>query len=133
MGNWVFSHKCSVSDLRKYKKANLVPIGKPFNHVKVKVEKNQLVVSGPMITEGYTEKSLNNKKFIFGKENTFFTGDKVKRLKSVFICKGRIDKMVKISGYRIEIPDVEANLRKLNYIKDVIIFEKKIIIITIIL
>ena len=27
----------------------------------------------------------------------------------------QIDKMVKISGYRIEIPDVEANLRKLNY------------------
>ena len=34
--------------------------------------------------------------------------------------------MVKISGYRIEVPDVEANFRKLNYIKDVIIFEKKL-------
>ena len=33
--------------------------------------------------------------------------------------------MVKISGYRIEIPDVEANFRKLSYIKDVIVFEKK--------
>ena len=33
--------------------------------------------------------------------------------------------MVKISGYRIEVPDVEANFRKLSYIKDVVVFEKK--------
>ena len=33
--------------------------------------------------------------------------------------------MVKISGYRIEIADVEANFRKLTYVKDVVIFEKK--------
>ena len=38
---------------------------------------------------------------------------------------GRKDKMVKISGYRIEIPDVEANFKKLGYIKDVVVFEKK--------
>ena len=71
MGNWVFSHKCSISDLRKYKKANLVPIGKPFNHVKAKVKKNQLVVSGPMITDGYTEKSLNNKNLFLKREHLF--------------------------------------------------------------
>ena len=38
---------------------------------------------------------------------------------------GRKDKMVKINGYRIEIPDVEANFKKLRYIKDVVVFEKK--------
>ena len=64
---------------------------------------------------------------MLGKRTPFLQVIKLKRLKSVFICKGRIDKMVKISGYRIEIPDVEANL-KINYIKDVIIFEKKIIV-----
>jgi acyl-coenzyme A synthetase/AMP-(fatty) acid ligase len=33
--------------------------------------------------------------------------------------------MIKVNGYRIEIPDVEANFRKLPYIKDLVIFEKK--------
>ena len=70
-------------------------------------------------------KSLNKGKFIFAKENSFFTGDKVKKIKNIYICTGRKDKMVKINGYRIEIPDVEANFKKLSYIKDVVVFEKK--------
>ncbi len=125
MGNWVFYHQCSKQDLIKYKKYNLVPIGKPFGSVYAKTKKNQLIVSGPMITQGYVNKELNKNKFIFRKQNTFFTGDKVKKINSIYICKGRSDKMVKINGYRIEIPDVEANFRKLDYIKDVIVFEKK--------
>jgi acyl-coenzyme A synthetase/AMP-(fatty) acid ligase len=125
MGNWVFYHECSKKDLKKYKKYNLVPIGKPFGTVSAKIKKNQLIVSGPMITQGYVNKKLNKNKFIFRKKNIFFTGDKVKKINSIYICKGRSDKMVKINGYRIEIPDVEANFRKLDYIKDVIVFEKK--------
>ena len=125
MGNWVFCHKCSISDLKTYKKENLVPIGKPFSSVRAKIIKKELVVSGPMISEGYTEKRLNIGKFVFNKNNTFNTGDKVKKIGTIFLCKGRVDNMVKISGYRIEIPDVEANFRKLSYIKDVVVFEKK--------
>lgn len=125
MGNWVFCHKCKLSDIKNYKKFNLVPIGKPFTSVSVKILKKELVVTGPMISEGYIDKKLNLKKFIIKKNNTFYTGDKVKKIKSVYICKGRLDNMLKISGFRIEISDVEANFRKLNYIKDVIIFEKK--------
>ena len=125
MGNWVFCHKCTISDLKRYKKENLVPIGKPFSYVHAKIIKKELVVKGPMITDGYTEKKLNNGKFFFKNNNTFYTGDKVKKIGSTFICKGRVDNMVKISGYRIEVPDVEANFRKLSYIKDVVVFEKK--------
>ena len=33
--------------------------------------------------------------------------------------------MVKINGFRIEIPDVEANFKKLSYVKDVVVFERK--------
>ena len=78
-----------------------------------------------MITQGYINKELNKNKFIFKEKNTFFTGDKVKKINSIYVCKGRNDKMIKINGYRIEIPDVEANFRKLEYIKDVVVFEKK--------
>jgi len=125
MGNWVFFHKCSRSDLKKYKKYNLVPIGKPFSNVHPVVKKNELVVNGPMISKGYMVKGSNKGKFIFSDENTFFTGDKVEKLGNTYICLGRKDKMVKINGYRIEISDVEANFKKLNYIKDVVVFEKK--------
>lgn len=125
MGNWVFFHRCSLHDINIYDKTNLVPIGIPFDLVSAKIKKNELTVTGPMITDGYINSDLNKNKFIFGKNNTFNTGDKVIKIKSVYICKGRSDKMVKIHGYRIEIPDVEANFRKLNYIKEVVVFEKK--------
>ena len=125
MGNWVFFHRCSKQDLKVYRETNLVPIGIPFEDVSAKIKMNELIVTGPMITSGYVNRNLNKNKFFLGKNNTFFTGDKVAKIKSIYICKGRADKMVKINGYRVEIPDVEANFRKLNYIKDVVIFEKK--------
>lgn len=125
MGNWVFYHNCKKSDLKNYKKFNLVPIGRPFSDVKPFIKNEQLVVKGPMITKGYIDQKLNHNKFYFKENNVFFTGDKVKKIKKVYICNGRLDNMVKISGYRIEIPDVEANFRKLDYINDVVIFEKK--------
>lgn len=125
MGNWVFFHRCSMHDIEIYKKLNLVPIGIPFSEVLAKIKKKELVVSGPMIAKGYLDKNLNKNKFILGRNNIFYTGDKVAKIKSIYICKGRADKMIKINGYRIEIPDVEANFRKLSYIKDLVIFEKK--------
>ena len=125
MGNLVFFHRCSIRDVKIYKKLNLVPIGIPFSGVLAKIQKKELVVSGPMIAKGYVDKNLNKSKFILGKNNVFYTGDKVVKIKSIYICKGRVDKMIKINGYRIEIPDVEANFRKLSYIKDLVIFEKK--------
>ena len=125
MGNWVFFHKCKKTDILNYSKYNLVPIGKPFSNVSPKIKKSELVVKGPTITDGYVDTELNNKKFTFRNQNTFFTGDKVIKKKKIYICKGRKDNMVKISGYRIEIADVEANFRKLTYVKDVVIFEKK--------
>ena len=39
MGNWVFYHQCSKQDLKKYKKYNLVPIGKPFGSVSARIKK----------------------------------------------------------------------------------------------
>lgn len=125
MGNWVFFHQCRKGDNKKFSEHNLVPIGKPFKKVKAKIINKELVVQGPMITDGYMDQNLNYKKFKFDQNNTFYTGDKVVRKHDVYICKGRKDNMIKISGYRIEIADVEANFRKLNYIQDVVIFEKK--------
>ncbi len=125
MGNWVFFHKCTLKDLTTFKNINLVPIGRPFKTVKAKIIKNELVVKGPMITNGYIDKNLNKNKFIFNNENTFYTGDKVIKKKNIYICRGRSDGMVKIRGYRIELLEIESSIRRLAYVKDVVVFEKK--------
>ncbi len=124
MSNWVFFHKCKRSDLLQYKKYNVVPIGKNFYNTKVKIINTELVVKGPTISQGYINKKLNSK-FLFGKNNTFYTSDKVIKKHKTYICVGRLDKMVKLRGYRIDLSDIERNLRKLKYINNAIVFEKK--------
>lgn len=120
MGNWVFYHRCEKEDENNYKKYNLVPIGKNFSSVKFKIIKKELIVWGPMITNGYLKKELN-KNFIFSKTNTFYTSDLVEKYKGVLICKGRKDNMIKLRGFRIELPEIEANIRKIPYVKQCVV------------
>jgi acyl-coenzyme A synthetase/AMP-(fatty) acid ligase len=123
MGNWSFFHKCNKKDLLIFKKDNLVPIGRPFSDIKIKISKRgELITKGKCISLGYLDNKFNDK-FIFKKGgNTFFTSDLVIRKNNKIICKGRIDNMVKIGGHRIEIPDIEANFYKLKYIKQCAVF-----------
>jgi len=125
MGNLVFYHKCNKNDYKRFKKYNLVPIGKKFSTVKTHVVNGELIVQGPMISQGYLNKKLNLGKFEFNKKNKFNTSDSVINYKGALICKGRKDKMVKIRGYRVEIPEIEAHLRKLDYVKQAVVFQKE--------
>lgn len=127
MSNWVYFHDCKKTDLKKYKNFNLVPIGKKFSKVKSTIIKNELIVSGPMISLGYVKKRLNKKNFILRKySSTFFTGDLVEKKYGNIICKGRKDAQIKIRGYRIEVPYVEAKLRAIKYVDQCIVVQKKI-------
>ena len=78
-----------------------------------------------MISNGYLKNELNTGKFEFSKNNKFFTSDSVIKHNKVFICKGRIDNMIKIRGYRIELSEIEITLKKLNYIEQAVVFQKK--------
>jgi len=126
MGNWVFYHLCKKSDVKEYSRFNLVPIGRNFSSVNYQILKKELIVNGPMITNGYLKKELNLNKFFFTeKNNTFYTSDLVEKYKKVLICKGRKDNMVKLRGFRIEIPEIEANIRKISYVRQCVVFHIK--------
>lgn len=128
MGNWVFHHECKKKDLISFKKMNLVPIGKVFSKTQYFIKNKELIVKGPMITNGYLLNNQNKEKFIFSRKgnNTFFTGDKAVKFKNKVFIIGRKDKMVKINGYRIEIGDVEFVTKKIKYVNEVAVFEKKL-------
>jgi acyl-coenzyme A synthetase/AMP-(fatty) acid ligase len=53
MGNLVFFHECKPKDLFDFKIFFTVPIGIPFHGVDFSIKKNELIVEGPMITNGY--------------------------------------------------------------------------------
>jgi D-alanine--poly(phosphoribitol) ligase subunit 1 len=119
MGNLVFFHECKPKDLFDFKIFFTVPIGIPFHGVDFSIKKNELIVEGPMITNGYLSKNQTEQNFIINKNknNVFFTGDYVKKYKSKLILTGRKDKMVKINGYRIEINEVESSTMSIDYVK----------------
>ena len=123
MSNWVFFHNCKMGDFKKYKKFGLVPIGKKFYNVDYEIIEKELIVKGPTISQGYIDKSLNSN-FKFGKLNSFYTSDYALKYKGVIICRGRNDKMIKIRGYRVDMSDVESNIRNIKYVNQCVIFEK---------
>lgn len=119
LSNWVFFHRCTKSDLLKFKNFNLVPIGKLFKGLKSKIKKNILHIGGDVVSKGYLLKSQNNNKFYnFKKSNWYNTEDRVEKFKGLLICKGRNKNIIKIFGYRVDLSDVETNMRKIKHVNE---------------
>ncbi len=118
---------------------NPLPIGYPLSNGKhlildkdensVKVgEKGELVFIGDNVSPGYfNNKELTEKAFFDyaidseGKRG-YRTGDLVYEDENglIYFC-GRKDLQVKLNGYRIEIEDIENNIRNLSYILNAVV------------
>lgn len=123
---WVFSHKCDRKKIHQYEKHTLIPIGRPFNFTNTMIRKNELLISGKMLSSGYLNPKENNDKFIKISNKLWYrTGDVVKIKNNVFTIKGRSDKIIKIKGYRIDLMEIEKYIRDFDKnIENVICFSK---------
>nr|WP_312879814.1 citrate/2-methylcitrate synthase [Actinomadura luteofluorescens] len=110
---------------------DLVPIGHIYtgHHVIIVDEANQdvpigdrgeLCIAGPQIFSGYLDSDQNNQRFLHRSEGGqlrkyYKTGDICEILSDgSIVYVARTDHQVKLSGYRIELGDTEATLRKLG-------------------
>lgn len=97
-----------------------IPIGKTCSHYKSKILsetlEGELLISGEALMLGYWNmKSLTDEKIITDTNYTkwYKTGDIVSVNKmQEYVFKGRIDRMVKRNGYRIELDEIEKTLLK---------------------
>jgi len=100
--------------LKKIRKKNLndiVPIGRPLPNNKITLKNDQIQISGSQVSPGYIEKKFN--KNIFIKRKNIFsynTGDYAKQIRNNLHFLGRKDQQIKISGYRIELGDIEKTI-----------------------
>jgi D-alanine--poly(phosphoribitol) ligase subunit 1 len=86
-------------------------------------ERGEIIIAGPNVSPGYTGRpDLTDRAFFdYRGVRAYKTGDLGRFHDSLLFFDGRIDEQIKLSGYRIELGDVEANLRELPTVHDAIV------------
>ncbi|GAA0865239.1 D-alanine--poly(phosphoribitol) ligase [Paraclostridium tenue] len=115
-----------------------LPVGYPMENCKIKIidedgnelkenEKGEIVIIGPSVSKGYfNNKEKTDEVFYYDeingvKHRAYKTGDMGYMLGgNIYYC-GRKDFQIKLNGFRIEIEDIENNLRKVDNVKNAIV------------
>ena len=86
-------------------------------------ERGQIVIAGPNVSPGYVGRPDLTARAFFKShgQRAYKTGDLGRFRDGLLFFEGRIDEQIKLSGYRIELGDVEANLRKLATVHDAVV------------
>jgi D-alanine--poly(phosphoribitol) ligase subunit 1 len=125
------SVRIDVSILEKY---SALPVGRPTPGTDVLVvseagetlpaqERGEIVIAGPNVSPGYLRRPELTAAAFFeqGDQRAYRTGDQGRFRDGLLFFEGRMDSQLKISGYRIEVGDVEANLLALPSVRDAIV------------
>jgi D-alanine--poly(phosphoribitol) ligase subunit 1 len=86
-------------------------------------ERGEIVIVGPNVSPGYLNRpELTAKVFGQRAEGRFYrTGDWGRMRGGQVFFEGRMDGQIKLNGYRIELGDMEANLRGLEEVADAVV------------
>jgi D-alanine--poly(phosphoribitol) ligase subunit 1 len=116
-----FHHRCQPGDELKFQDVGYIPIGLPLpgNDIRLSPE-GELLLAGCQMTPGYLGGRSPEKFFEENGVRWYRTGDKVIEQDGLYFCKGRLDNQVKLRGYRIELMDIEAQLRKVPGIEEAV-------------
>jgi len=125
------SVRIDVSILEKY---SALPVGRPTPGTDVLVvseagetlpaqERGEIVIAGPNVSPGYLGRPGLTAAAFFeqGDRRAYWTGDQGRFRDGLLFFEGRMDSQLKISGYRIEVGDVEANLLALPSVRDAVV------------
>jgi acyl-coenzyme A synthetase/AMP-(fatty) acid ligase len=113
----------------------VVPIGLPYpglEHVVLDesgqpASEGELCMRGSQRFDGYLDPQANHGRFhpeandSVAKEHWYRTGDRVTTREGILNFLGRDDQQVKVSGYRVELGEVEAALRSLDGVADAVV------------
>ena len=111
-----------------------LPIGAPMPGSKIFIankklqpiapgERGEIIVAGTNVSPGYLARSDLTEVAFFrlGDLQAYRTGDWGRLKNGLLFFDGRVDSQVKVNGYRIELEDVEENLRALPAVSDAVV------------
>ncbi len=117
---------------------NPLPIGRVMTGTRVIIrgedgkavppgERGEIVIAGPNVSPGYLKRDDLTAKAFYALDDTraYRTGDWGRDRDGMLFCEGRMDSQIKLHGYRIELGDLEANLRALPEIADAVVLPVK--------
>jgi len=88
-------------------------------------ERGEIVIAGPQVSPGYLEGSATGSATCFcdlpptlGGGRGYRTGDSGYLAEGLLYCEGRLDRQVKLHGYRLEPEEIEQRLRGLPGVDD---------------
>nr|WP_297934398.1 amino acid adenylation domain-containing protein [uncultured Lachnoclostridium sp.] len=138
----VATYPIDFNDFDNFKKT--LVIGKPIANIEFYVcdaqmqpkehgVMGELCISGAALARGYLNRpDLTKEKFVWiskgdnTKRRVYKTGDRARILDSGNVqILGRMDEQIKIHGYRVELGDIEVQLRKYNKIKNAAVLAEK--------
>ena len=121
-------------DLPILEKYSALPVGRAMPGTDVLVvneagetlpanERGEIVIAGPNVSPGYLGRSelTPAASFEHCDRRAYRTGDQGRFRDGLLFFEGRMDSQLKLSGYRIEVGDVEANLLALPSIRDAVV------------
>ena len=113
---------------------SLLPIGRPMPGTRMPVvdehgrevppgERGEIIIAGPNVSPGYLGRPDLTAKAFFELDGlrAYHTGDWGRYRDGLLFYEGRMDNQIKLHGYRIELGDVEANLRALPGVRDAVV------------
>jgi D-alanine--poly(phosphoribitol) ligase subunit 1 len=116
------------------KKWSPLPVGAPMLGSRVVIlgengervpegERGEIVIAGRNVSPGYLGRADLTAKafFTYDGAHAYRTGDWGREREGQIFFEGRMDSQVKVNGYRIELGDLEANLRALSEIADAVV------------
>src|SRR6266536_4294925 len=86
-------------------------------------QRGEIIITGPNVSPGYLARPdlTANAFFQHAGHRAYRTGDFGRFRDDVLFFEGRMDEQIKVTGYRIELGDVEANLRALPIVRDAVV------------
>lgn len=94
-------------------------------------DQGEIVIVGDSVSPGYyrneemTDKAFFNRSFDGDEKRCYRTGDEGYLKEGLLHYGGRIDFQIKLNGYRIELEDIENNLRKVEWVANAVVLPIK--------
>jgi len=111
-----------------------LPVGAPMPGARIVIrddagrsladgERGEIVIAGPNVSPGYLDAPALTERAFFDLDGqrAYRTGDQGRVVDGMLFFEGRIDSQIKLNGYRIELGDIEANLRADPLVRDAVV------------